>query len=75
MLIVLAHNTTGTKGDGTSDYDVELRINDRTFAKLQVKGHIRTAGAAVLLRKVADRLDIAENKTRYSHADEYEEKI
>ena len=57
MLIVLAHNTTGTKPDGTSDYDVELRVNERTFARVQVKGHTRAAGAAVLLRKIADQMD------------------
>jgi hypothetical protein len=57
MLIILAHNTTGTKEDGTSDYDVELRINKRTFAEVQVKGHIRAHGAAPLLRMIADQMD------------------
>jgi hypothetical protein len=37
MLILLAHNTTGTKEDGTSDYNVEARVNDRVIAKLRVK--------------------------------------
>lgn len=54
MLIVLAHNTTGTKEDGTSDYNVEARVNERVIAKMIVKGHVRDAGAAVLLRKIAD---------------------
>ena len=54
MLIILAHNTTGTKEDGTSDYNVEARVNERVIAKMVVKGHIRDAGAAVLLRKIAD---------------------
>ena len=57
ILIMLAHNTTGTKADGTSDYDVELRVNDRVFSKLHVEKHVRSAGAAELLRKVADGLD------------------
>lgn len=57
MLIVLAHNTTDTKPDGTSDYDVELRVNERIFAKVQIKGHVRALGAAVLLRKIADVMD------------------
>ena len=54
MLIILAHNTTGTKEDGTSDYNVEARVNERVIAKMVVKGHVRDAGAAVLLRKIAD---------------------
>ena len=57
MLIILAHNTTGTKADGTSEYDVELRVNDWTFAKFHIEGHIRKAGAAPLLRMIADRLE------------------
>ena len=57
MLIILAHNTTGTKEDGTSDYNVEARVNDHIIAKLQVKGHVRDAGAAELLRKIADVWD------------------
>ncbi len=54
MLILLAHNTTGTKEDGTSDYNVEARVNERVIAKMIVTGHIRDAGAATLLRKIAD---------------------
>ena len=57
MLVILAHNTTGTKEDGTSDYDVELRVNERTFAEVQVKGHIRAHGVAPLLRMIADQMD------------------
>ena len=57
MLIILAHNTTGTKADGTSDYNVELRVNERVFAEVQIKGHIRAHGAAPLLRMIADQMD------------------
>jgi hypothetical protein len=64
MLIVLAHNTTGTKQDGTSDYDVECRVNDRVFAKLEVRGHIRAAGAAELLRRIADQIQKEEQYAR-----------
>ena len=54
MFILLAHNTTGTKADGTSDYDVEIRINERVIARLEIAWHIRDAGAAALLRMIAD---------------------
>jgi hypothetical protein len=54
MLIILAHNTTGTKEDGTSDYNVEARVNERVIAKMTITGHVRDAGAAALLRKIAD---------------------
>ena len=54
MLIILAHNTTGTKPDGTSDYDIEARVNEHVIAKFQVKGHLRCAGAVSLLRLIAD---------------------
>ena len=57
MLLLLVHNTTGTKDDGTSDYNVEARINDRIIAKMSVTGHVRDAGAAELLRKIADVWD------------------
>ena len=57
MLIVLAHNTTGTKEDGTSDYNVEALVNDTVIAKLQIKGHPRASGAAALLRRIADVWD------------------
>ncbi len=61
MFILLAHNTTGTKPDGTSDYDVEARVNERTIIRLKVTGHTRDAGAAVLLRKIADAWDRRES--------------
>ena len=57
MLIILAHNTTGTKEDGTSDYNIEARVNDTIIAKMVVKRHTRNAGAAELLRKIADEWD------------------
>ena len=62
MLIVLAHNTTGTKSDGTSDYDVEVRINERVIFKGQVIGHIRDHGAAILLHSIANQIEFAAEK-------------
>ena len=63
MLIVTAHNITGTKPDGTSDYDIEARVNERVIAKFQVKGHVREAGAAPLLRLMADQLERQDRTT------------
>jgi hypothetical protein len=57
MFILLAHNKTGTKDDGTSDYNVEIRINDVVIARLTVEKHVRNAGGAELLRKIADKWD------------------
>ena len=61
MLIVLAHNITegnGTKKDGTSDYDVHVKVNnDYTVWSGQVTDHVRANGAAPLLRKIADAMD------------------
>jgi len=59
MLIVMAHNTTGTKADGTSDYDVKVSITTsptslRTIVKFNLKGHVRSQGGAKLLRLIAD---------------------
>lgn len=57
MLIVLAHNTTGTKPDGTSDYNVEVLINERCISRVTVRNHVRDAGAAPLLRLIADAME------------------
>ena len=62
MLIVSAINRTGTKPDGTSDYDVEARVNERVIAKLFIFGHVRNSGAAQLLRRIADEWDQQENR-------------
>lgn len=60
MFILLAHNTTGTKEDGTSNYNVEIRINETVIAKFPVKGHMRDTGGAELLRRIADEWDSCE---------------
>jgi hypothetical protein len=57
MFILLAHNTTGTKDDGTSEYDVEVRINERTIAHFHLVDHVRSEGGAALLRRIADKWD------------------
>ena len=64
MLIILAHNTTGSKEDGTSDYNVEAMVNERTIAKMVVKGHPRASGAAELLRRIADVWDTQDEYRR-----------
>lgn len=63
MLIITAHNVSGgngTKEDGTADYDVKVRINEQVIWSGPVTRHVRNAGAAVLLRKIADRMDQSE---------------
>lgn len=58
MLIILAHNTTGKTKGGTSDYDVQVKVNDDyTIWAGTVKGHVRANGAAPLLRKIADAME------------------
>lgn len=58
MLIILAHNTTGTKPDGTSDYSVSVKLNDDyVIWQGQVTNHVRANGAATLLRKIADAME------------------
>lgn len=60
MFIVLAQNITEgglTKPDGTSDYRVQIRLNERLIVDIPVKGHIRANGGAELLRKIADEWD------------------
>ena len=57
MLIILAHNFTGTKKDGTSDYNVQVKVNENPIWGGQITGHIRANGAAPLLRKIADAMD------------------
>ena len=46
-----------TDCSGTIDYNVELRVNERTFARVMVSGHIRASGAAELLRRIADQME------------------
>lgn len=64
MLIVTATNVTkvGTKRplarkDGTSDYEVWVGINQHRIWDGPIKGHKRNAGAAVLLRLIADAME------------------
>lgn len=53
MLIILAHNKTGTKADGTSDYDVTIRVNDRIVTQFEVLGHKRDSGWQPLVAEIA----------------------
>jgi hypothetical protein len=71
MLIVTATNVTherckpGKTGkpvlarkDGTADYDVWVGINHHCIWHGSLKGHRRDAGAAKLLRLIADKMDV-----------------
>lgn len=63
MFILKAHNLTGTKDDGTSDYDVMVHINEQVILFIpQLKGHVRDEGGAALLRRIADAWDKLEGK-------------
>lgn len=58
MVFVSAHNITGTKNDGTSDYSVSVKLNDDyVIWQGHVTNHVRTNGAATLLRKIADAME------------------
>lgn len=64
MLILTATNVTEQDGkkvlaraDGTADYDVWLGINQHLIWRGSINGHKRDAGAATLLRLIADRVD------------------
>lgn len=60
MLIVNALNTTGGSGtatDGMAQYDVVVAINKHVLWAGPIGNHIRAAGAAVLLRRIADAMD------------------
>jgi len=64
MLTVLAHNITGTKEDGTLNYNVEVRINERPIFVSKVKGHPRNSSVTQLLRRIADVWDEKEKYAR-----------
>jgi len=63
MLILTAENITDKKkrlavrGDGTADYDVWVGINQVCIWHGKIKRHTRQAGAAPLLRMIADEID------------------
>lgn len=61
MLILHALNVTGGTGertDGTADYDVEIRVNERVIWRGFVNNHLRREGAQWLLRRIADRMSL-----------------
>lgn len=59
MFICTASNVTPNlaRPDGTADYDVWVGINQHLIWRGSVNGHKRDAGAAALLRLIADRLE------------------
>ncbi len=63
MLIVTAENVTGdrklARADGTADYEVWVGINQHLIWRGSLNGHQRSAGAAKLLRLIADKMDAA----------------
>lgn len=57
-MIIIANNVTETKADGTSDYEVKILLaNNKVIAHFEVKDHVRTDPASVLIRKIADEFD------------------
>ena len=57
-MIIIVNNVTETKADGTSDYDVVIMLaNKKVIGHFEVKDHIRTDPASVLLRKIAAEFD------------------
>lgn len=60
MLICYAHNVTVgglSRADGTSDYEVQVSINERPIYQGSIRNHVREEGASVLLRHIADAMD------------------
>lgn len=60
MLILTATNKTPDavqRPDGTSDYEVWVGINQHMIWTGPCTGHIRSAGAAQLLRRIADTME------------------
>lgn len=55
MLIVLAHNVTKGEDLSISEYDVQVRINERVIWKGRVGEHVRAEGWQTLLHKIADK--------------------
>lgn len=68
MMILEAQNITpgGNTADGLSDYHVELRINRRVIWRGEIKGHTRVAGAATLLRLIADEVEKKEPRESWT---------
>jgi hypothetical protein len=64
VFILTATNVTGdgqlTRPDGTADYAIWIGINHYCIFQGHLPGHIRKAGGAELLRKIADLWDATE---------------
>jgi len=60
MLILTAQNLTG---ETLSDYDVWVGVNHRQIWAGKVNGHVRSSGAAELLRLIADKMNKQESET------------
>ncbi len=70
MFIVTAENVTHERAnagyygspclareDGTADYEVWVGINQHLIWRGSINGHTRAAGAAALLRLIADKVE------------------
>ena len=81
MLIITATNVTHSRAkngnpgqpilarkDGTADYDVWVGINQHCLWKGSVNGHVRDAGAEVLLRLIADHMEEGKKRERLAIA-------
>lgn len=73
MLILTATNITAERArpgkcgksvlarkNGTSDYDVWVGINSHCLYHGRIVNHVRAAGAAKLLRLIADEMEVSE---------------
>jgi hypothetical protein len=58
MLIILAQNVTGegqlTHPDGTADYKIQVRVNDRVISEFDIKGHVRSDGWQALAKLISE---------------------
>jgi hypothetical protein len=64
MLILTAGNVTGNgelEKDGKANYTVWVGINHHQIWAGPVNDHVRSSGAAQLLRKIADAMDSQED--------------
>ena len=59
MIVIVAQNITGTKPDGTSDYDVQIGVGSKLVAQFEVTGHVRKDHVAKLVTLIAAALEAA----------------
>jgi len=61
VLILTAHNITEgdrlERADGTSRYDVLVRLNERVIWHGPINNHVRSRGAAALIALIAEAMN------------------